>query len=78
MLNKKEKLKAVAAAKSGMDEKTARRYLRLCRLPSQIRKEHNWRTRKDPFEEIWEEVEEFLDNPGLEAKALFEHFQSRR
>ncbi len=75
MLNKKEKLKAVAAVKSGMDEKTARKYLRLGKLPSQIKEEHDWRTRQDPFEQIWGEAVDFLENPGLEAKALFEHLQ---
>jgi transposase len=77
MLNKKEKLKAVAATKSGMDEKTARKYLRLGRLPSQIKKPHNWQTRSASFKEIWEEAKSFLDNPGLEAKALFEYLQRK-
>jgi hypothetical protein len=36
----------------------------------------DWRTREDPFEEVWEEAVEFLEvNPGLEAKTIFEHFQ---
>jgi hypothetical protein len=41
---KSGKTKAVAAAKAGMDEKTARKYLRLCKLPSDIKVEHTWRT----------------------------------
>jgi len=68
---------AVAAAKSGMDEETARKYKKLGRLPSQVKKPHNWRTHPDPFREVWEEAKDFLDNPGLEAKALFEHFQRK-
>jgi hypothetical protein len=66
----------VAAAKAGMDEKTARRYRREGKLPSQLKKEHTWRTRQDPFEEVWAGVREYLEvNPGLEAKTLFEFLQ---
>jgi len=39
-----------------MDEKTARKYMRLDRLPSEIKEEHTWQTRKDPFEEVWEDL----------------------
>jgi hypothetical protein len=36
----------IAAAKAGMDEKTARKYTKLGKLPSEIKKPHIWRTRK--------------------------------
>lgn len=73
-----EKTLATAAAKAGMDEKTARKYRRLKRLPSEVKVEHTWRTREDPFAEVWEEVKEKLEiNPGLEAKTLFEDLQRR-
>jgi transposase len=68
----------MAAAKSGMDEKTARKYRKSGTLPSEIRAERtrNWRTREDPFNDIWHELKPFLKtNPGLEAKTLFEHLQ---
>jgi hypothetical protein len=69
---------AVAAAKVGVDEKTARKYLRSERLPSEMVQPHTWRTREDPFEEVWAEIRVFLElNPGLEAKTLFEYFQRR-
>ena len=74
------KLKTLRAAadKAGMDEKTARKYVRLRKLPSELRQLHTWRTRPDAFEEVWPEIGEFLEqNPGLEAKALFEHLQRR-
>jgi predicted site-specific integrase-resolvase len=45
-----------AAAKAGMDDKTARKYARSGKLPSDMRKEHTWRTREDPFARVWEEV----------------------
>jgi hypothetical protein len=74
-LNQKECL-SVAAAKSGMSESTARKYLRHRRLSSQVKAERAWRTREDPFEEDWSEVQLKLEiNPGLESKTLFEWLQ---
>jgi transposase len=66
----------IAAAKSGMDEKTARKYLTLQKLPSELKKAHSWRTRADPFEDVWPEIESTLELiPGLEAKTIFEYLQ---
>ena len=66
----------VNAAKTGMDVKTARKYLHRDGLPSELATVHAWRTRKDPFNEVWKEVNPFLElNPGLEAKTLFEYLQ---
>ena len=63
-----EKTQAVAAAKSGMDEKTARKYVKAGQLPSELKKERAWQTRADPFEDIWSEVRDNLAaNPGFEA-----------
>ena len=76
MLINKEKTLAIAASKSGMDEKTARKYIKSGRLPSQDQKMHNWPTRKDPFEDVWQEIEPFFElNPGMEAKTVFNHLQ---
>jgi hypothetical protein len=67
---------AVNAAKAGMDEKTARKYVSCERLPSEMAAEHTWRTREDPFGGVWMEIQPLLElNPGLEAKTLFEHLQ---
>jgi hypothetical protein len=75
-LSKTEKTKEVAAAKAGMDAKTARRYLADERLPSETKVERTWRTRKDPFEGEWEKIRERIEvNPGLEAKTIFEALQ---
>ncbi|MCA9438127.1 MAG: IS21 family transposase [Candidatus Omnitrophica bacterium] len=64
-----------AASKAGMSEKTARKYLK-GNLPSQQKVDRTWRTRKDPFDGVWEEVEEFLSNDAnFEAKTLFEYLQ---
>ena len=69
---------SASAACAGMDEKTARKYRRLRRLPSELKKPHIWRTREDVFKEVWEEVVEKLElNPGLEAKTLFVDLQRR-
>jgi len=74
----KGKSLAVAAAKADMDEKTARKYRALGKLPSEIKVDYTWRTREDPFAEVWEEVKKKLEiNPGLEAKTLFEDLQRR-
>jgi Mu transposase, C-terminal domain len=76
MLNQKEKSLSVAAAKAGMSENTARKYLRTGVLPSQCKPDRYWRTREDPFEEVWEDVQEQIEvNPGFEAKTLFEWLQ---
>ncbi len=68
----------VSAIKSGMDEKTARKYRDQDKLPSKIKaaRVREWRTREDPFEDVWSIAEPFLElNEGLEAKTLFEHLQ---
>ena len=73
-----EKNFGIAAIKAGMDEKTARKYHKLGKLPSELDKPHRWRTRQDSFEDNWDEIKTMLEiNPGLEAKTIFEHFQRR-
>jgi len=68
----------IAADKAGMDEKTARKYMKAGLLPSELMTEHSWRTRTDPFESQWDEVrEKLVASPGLEAKTLFEDLQRR-
>jgi hypothetical protein len=69
----------IAAAKAGMDAKTARKYRRLGQVPSELSAEPRWRTRQDPFAAVWEEVRELLEvNTGLEdTKTVFEYLQRR-
>ncbi len=77
-LSQTEKTRELASLKAGMDEKTARKYLGLGKLPSEVKTEHTWRTRQDPFEEVWDEIVGKLKlNPGLEAKTIFQDLQSR-
>jgi len=68
----------IAAMKAGMDEKTARKYRMLGKLPSELEKRHTWRTRKDLFKDAWPAIKVMLEiNAGLEAKTLFEDLQRR-
>jgi hypothetical protein len=63
---------------TNMDEKTARKYLDQGRLPSELARPHTWRTRPDPFVEVWPEVCALLEvNPGLQAKTIFQELQRR-
>ena len=77
----KEASLTLSAAKAGMDRKTARTYRHAERLPSQLRIEagdRTYRTREDPFAEVWGEVEVLLEQgSGWEAKTLFEELQRR-
>ena len=68
-----------AALRSGMDRKTARKYMRQGQLPSAMRSVRSYRTRPDPFSEDWDWVVAHLEEaPSLEAKILFEALQARR
>jgi hypothetical protein len=67
-----------AAMKAGMDRKTARKYAAGGKLPSETTRSRDWRTRTDPFEAHWSEIEERLRRtPELEAKTLFELLQAQ-
>ncbi len=69
----------LAALRSGMDRKTARKYLELGTLPSVQKPLRDYRTRSDPFEGDWEWLAAQVEEPpGLEAKILFEALQRRR
>ena len=67
---------ATAAVRAGMSEKTARKYRNMPQLPSEARTEHTWRTRTDPFESVWPEVQQRLSEaPDLQAKTIFQWLQ---
>ncbi len=75
-LLQKEQSLQVSADKAGMNRQTARKYRDLGQLPNAVRPEHDWRTRSDPFVEVWPWVADQLSlNPGLEAKTLLEALQ---
>ena len=77
----KEASLTLAAAKAGMNRETARKYRHGDRPPSRLAEQappRSWRTREDPFADVWNEVEALLESgSGWEAKTLFEELQRR-
>jgi len=66
----------VSAAKAGMHRNTARKYVRSGNTPSELKPFHDWRTRKDPFADVFGELAGFLKSePGLQASTLFDYIQ---
>lgn len=66
-----------AAMRSAMSETTARRY-REGAPRKGSRPTRTYRTRTDPFEMVWPQVEKMLEAaPGLEAKTIFERLLER-
>jgi len=63
-----------AAVKANIkSRKTVAKYEQLGELPSTLKQPRKYRTRLDPFEEDWSEVERLLERaPELEAKSIFE------
>jgi len=75
-VNELERPLSLSAAKAGMARNTARKYLRIGKSPSESKPIHDWRTRKDPFSGVFDELSGFLKaEPGLQASKLFEHVQ---
>ena len=72
----KGKKQKQSALKVDIDVKTARKYIRSGRLPSEMKKEHTWRTRLNPFAGQWDWISTQLENePKLEAKTLIQELQ---
>ena len=68
----------MSSRKSGMSRKTGSKYLKLGKSPGELRKAHTWRTRKDPFEDVANEINEMLSNaPELEALTIFTYLQEK-
>jgi len=73
-LSKTEPTLGLAAAKAGMDEKTARKWRRAGRPPGSEEKVRTYRTRADPFGEVWAEVVQLLErDASLEAVTIFDY-----
>jgi len=66
-----------AADAAGISSKTAHKYLKKGKLPSQCKVEHTWPTRQDPFVDDWAFVVQMLEDTQatLEAKTIFEYLQ---
>ena len=64
----------VAAAKAGVSERSARRL----EQGRPVKPPRHWRTRRDPFEAVWPELEAMLEGrPQLSAKTLLEFLQEQ-
>jgi hypothetical protein len=62
----------LAAARAGMSERTARKYEKAGQLPSELKRPHDWPTRKNPFEQDWDwVVSQLTRDPALQATTLF-------
>ena len=67
-----------SAMKACVSRHTARKYLSAGQGPEELKKEHSWRTRPDPFAQVWAEVEAMLGRaPELEAGTLFEVLEGK-
>lgn len=75
MVERRNHTQAVAAAKAGISERSARRIEKDLRLPSQKKRRRHWRTRADPLEQFWPRVEELLQIEGIIAVTIFETLQ---
>jgi transposase len=65
-----------AALTSGMCEKSARKYRDSKILPNAQSPKRTWRTRKDPFENVWVYVDEWLDaDPWITTIEIFHRLQ---
>lgn len=67
------------AMKAGVSLNTARKYLKARTSPSSTKKPHTWKTRKDPFGDLWEkEIEPLLRRePKLEAVTIIRFLEDR-
>jgi hypothetical protein len=64
----------MAAVMAAWQAESERRY----RRSEKARVPHTWRTRKDPFEAVWGEIEEWLSaEPGRTAKSVLEELQRK-
>jgi hypothetical protein len=76
MTRRKGHAQEVAAAKAGMSVRTARRVAHATALPSQ-KPERDWRTRTNPFSDVWDgEIVPLLrSTPKLKAITLLQKLQ---
>jgi len=70
----KGKTQEQAAAKANLgSRKTVGKYEKTGRLPSELKQPRKYRTREDPFADVWSSIEKMLeDAKELEGKAIFD------
>lgn len=67
-----------AADKAGVSEPTARKYRKSGKLPSDLTRRHDWRTRPDPFSEVWSEIVALLErDAALQVRTIFDDLQRK-
>ena len=67
----KKHTQEIAAAKAGMDVKTARKYINSDEPPSDTQAPHAWKTRTDVFAAHWDEIKAMLKaSPRLQGKTV--------
>jgi hypothetical protein len=68
-----------AAVKANLrSRKTVSKYEGMGLLPSELKQDRTYRTRSDPYEDDWDELEKMLkDAPELEGKTLFDWLNER-
>lgn len=68
----------MSSMKSGMRRKTGAKYLKQGKGPDELRKPHTWRTRKDPFADVADEISSMLENAEeLTPITIFTHLQEK-
>ena len=73
--NKSGEIK-MSSMKSGMDRKTGKKYLELGKGPNEVKQPHTWRTRKDPFADVADEINDMLENAEeLAPITIFDYLQ---
>src|SRR3546814_10941425 len=71
MTHRRHHTQAVAAAKAGISERSARRIENDPQLPSHQTTARHWRTRADPLEPFWHRLEELLHIDGNIPDTVF-------
>lgn len=62
-----------SSLRTGMCERTARKYRAMKHLPSETKVPRAYRTRTDPLEAIWPSIEaQLVESPGLQAKTILD------
>ena len=74
ILELRQFIEASSGETLGRDQRAGRMY----RRTKHPRVPHTWRTRKDPFEAVWPELKQRLEErPEMTAKVLFKELQER-
>ena len=64
-----------AALKAGMSEKTAHKYLKIGKLPSELKQKRQYSTHQDHFQDHWVEIQTMMQTSGgeFEAKTIMRY-----